>query len=89
MDGYGICHCPRRNVLSIKIRMTALFFLKLPLVILTLACAVMARGERLSWGQVILSVCLVLILSLLLTVLDLTLLQMTIEQLTKPLAQYI
>ena len=69
--------------------MTALFFLKLPLVILTLACAVMARGERLSWGQVILYVCLVLILSLLLAVLDLVLLQITIEHLTRPLRQYI
>ena len=69
--------------------MTALFFLKLPLVILTLACAVMARGERLTWRQIILVTILVLILSLLLAVLDLVLLQITIEQLTRPLRQHI
>jgi hypothetical protein len=69
--------------------MTALFFLKLPLVMLTLACAVLAIGKRLTWRQIILVTLLVLILSLLLAVLDLVLLQMTIEQLTRPLRQYI
>jgi len=69
--------------------MTALFFLKLPLVILTLACAVLALGKRLTWRQIILVTILVLILSLLLAVLDLVLLQITIEQLTRPLRQHI
>lgn len=69
--------------------MMALFFLKLPLVMLTLACAVLAIGKRLTWWQIILITLLVLILSLLLAVLDLVLLQMTIEQLTRPLRQYI
>ena len=69
--------------------MILLFFLKLPLVILTLACAVLAMGKRLTWRQIILVTILVLILSLLLAVLDLALLQMTIEQLTRPLRQYI
>jgi hypothetical protein len=69
--------------------MMALFFLKLPLVMLTLACAVLAIGKRLTWWQIILITILVLILSLLLAVLDYTLLVMTIEQLTRPLRQYI
>jgi len=69
--------------------MTALFFLKLPLVILTLACAVLALGKRLTWRQIILVMLLVLILSLLLAVMDYALLVMTIEQLTRPLRQYI
>ena len=69
--------------------MILLFFLKLPLVILTLACAVLAMGKRLTWRQIILVTILVLILSLLLAVLDYALLVMTIEQLTRPLRQYI
>lgn len=69
--------------------MILLFFLKLPLVILTLACAVLAMGKRLTWRQIILLTLLVLILSLLLAVMDLALLQLTIEQLTRPLRQYI
>lgn len=69
--------------------MILLFFLKLPLVILTLACAVLAIGKRLTWRQIILVTLLVTILSLLLAVLDLALLQMTIEQLTRPLKQYV
>ena len=69
--------------------MIVLFFLKLPLVILTLACAVLAMGKRLTWRQIILVTILVLILSLLLAVLDYALLVMTIEQLTRPLRQYI
>ena len=69
--------------------MIGLFFLKLPLVILTLACAVLAMGKRLTWRQIILVTLLVLILALLLAFMDLALLQLTIEQLTRPLKQYV
>jgi hypothetical protein len=69
--------------------MMYLFFLKLTLVILVMTNIVLAIGKSLSLRQVILVTILVLILSLLLALMDLVLLQMIIEQLTKPLKQYV
>jgi len=66
-----------------------LFFLKLTLVILVMANIVLAIRKSLTLPQVILITLLVIILSLLLTLMDLALLQMIIEQLTRPLRQYI
>ena len=69
--------------------MMYLFFLKLVLVILVMTNIVLAIGKSLSLRQVILVTILVLILSLLLAFMDLALLQMTLEQLTRPLRQYV
>jgi hypothetical protein len=66
-----------------------LFFLKLVLVILVMGNIVLAIGKSLSLRQVILITVLVVVLSLLLAVMDYTLLQMIIEQLTRPLKQYV
>jgi len=66
-----------------------LFFLKLVLVILVMSNIVLAIGKSLSLRQVILITVLVVVLSLLLAIMDLALLQMTIEQLTRPLKQYV
>ena len=69
--------------------MMYLFFLKLTLVILVMTNIVLAIGKSLSLRQVILVTTLVVILSLLLAFMDLALLQMIIEQLTRPLRQYV
>ena len=66
-----------------------LFFLKLVLVILVMSNIVLAIGKSLSLRQVILITVLVVVLSLLLAIMDLALLQMIIEQLTRPLQQYV
>jgi hypothetical protein len=66
-----------------------LFFLKLVLVILVMSNIVLAIGKSLSLRQVILITVLVVVLSLLLALMDLALLQMTLEQLTRPLKQYV
>jgi hypothetical protein len=69
--------------------MMYLFVLKLTLVILVMTNIVLAIGKSLTLRQVILITILVGILSLLLALMDLALLQMIIEQLTKPLKQYV
>jgi hypothetical protein len=69
--------------------MMYLFFLKLTLVILVMTNIVLAIGKSLSLRQVTLITILVVILSLLLALMDLALLQMIIEQLNKPLNQYV
>lgn len=69
--------------------MMYLFVLKLALVILVMTNIVLAIGKSLTLRQIILITLLVGILSLLLALMDLALLQMIIEQLTKPLKQYV
>jgi len=69
--------------------MIALFVLKLILVILVMGNIVLAMGKTLTLRQVILIIVLVVTLSLLLALMDYAILQMTLEQLTKPLRQYI
>ena len=66
-----------------------LFFLKLILVILVMSNIVLALSKKLTVRQVILITILVVTLSLLLALMDYAILQMTLEQLTKPLRQYI
>jgi hypothetical protein len=66
-----------------------LFFLKLILVILVMGNIVLAMGKTLTLRQVILITVLVVTLSLLLALMDYAILQITLEQLTKPLRQYI
>jgi hypothetical protein len=69
--------------------MIALFVLKLILVILVMSNIVLAMGKTLTLRQVILIIVLVVTLSLLLALMDYAILQITLEQLTKPLRQYI
>jgi hypothetical protein len=69
--------------------MMYLFFLKLILVILVMTNIVLALSKKLTVRQVILITILVVTLSLLLALMDYAILQMTLEQLTKPLRQYI
>jgi len=69
--------------------MIALFVLKLILVILVMGNIVLAMGKTLTLRQVILITVLVVTLSLLLALMDYAILQITLEQLTKPLRQYI
>jgi hypothetical protein len=66
-----------------------LFFLKLILVILVMSNIVLALSKKLTVRQVILITILVVTLSLLLALMDYAILQITLEQLTKPLRQYI
>jgi hypothetical protein len=66
-----------------------LFFLKLILVILVMSNIVLALSKKLTVRQVILITVLVVTLSLLLALMDYAILQITLEQLTKPLRQYI
>lgn len=66
-----------------------LFFLKLILVILVMGNIVLALSKKLTVRQVILITVLVVTLSLLLALMDYAILQMIIEQLTRPLRQYI
>lgn len=69
--------------------MMYLFFLKLTLVILVMMNIVLVLGRSLTLPQIVLITMLVVILSLILALMDLALLQMIIEQLTKPLKQYV
>jgi hypothetical protein len=69
--------------------MIALFVLKLILVILVMGNIVLALSKTLTVRQVILITVLVVTLSLLLALMDYAILQITLEQLTKPLRQYI
>ena len=71
--------------------MMYLFILKLILVILATSNIVlsMTMNKSLTIRQIVLITCMILITTLVLALVDLALLQMIVEQLAKPLRQYV